>query len=370
MLPWWKIRRELHRLGEQIFGIGELITGPLRRAQYDHRRSREVVVHDGRQPEATKVALLLLFQPSALARSVLVTCRHLRRRGYAVLAVANGGLQAGAVHEILPEVWRLAERPNFGYDFGGYREGIFLLKNWQIRPDHLLILNDSIWFPLSEAEDVLAQLEARESEISGMLLHIDTKYEGSSHRKSAGLAESYFLHVPGAIAASEGFSTYWHRLKITDLKGKTIQIGERGFSQAMQREGFSVTGISWRAEFLRRLARQSDEFLAKTLLYAAYTEPRLEQRGSDLCAAQLRDSAWRRDVLEHIRNTVRRRRFNGSFIWATELLFGLSFLKKLKQPLFSRMRQAYLAAVDNGDLPLPDPAILDEIRALQQEYRG
>lgn len=367
---WWKVGRELKRLQEQFRGIGDLITGPWRRRQYDRCRGKNVTIFEGEQPLTAKVAILLLYQPAALPASILITCRHLRQRGYAVLAVANGGLSDDARQAILTDVWRLAKRPNFGYDFGGYREGIQLLTDWQVCAEHLLILNDSIWFPLSASEDLLLRLEANEAGVSGPLLHTDAESADIFPPETAVIAESYLLHVPGDILASEAFSNYWCRLKITDVKSRTIRRGERGFSQAMIQAGIAVTGISWREEFLRCLAMQSNVFLEKTLQYAAYTEPHLKERGDELCDVNPKDAAWRKAVLEHVHDTLRRRRFNGSFIWATERLFGLSFLKKLKQPLFSRMRNAFLEAIANGDLPPPDPEILKEIRDLQSRYQG
>ena len=173
MVPRWKIERELETLRQQIQSLPERLIGAARQRRLDARFPSDYRVLNGAAPLTAKVAIFLVYQPKGMAASVLATCRHLTKRGYAVLLVANSPVSPEDQRAMGACVWRFVERPNFGYDFGGYRDGIRFLWHWSVSPEHLIILNDSVWFPLSENETMLTAMERSPAGFVGALRHVD-----------------------------------------------------------------------------------------------------------------------------------------------------------------------------------------------------
>lgn len=369
MVHGWKLKRAASKMLDRVLQLYGLIVDPLRRRRYNRTRSETVRVTDGARALTDKVAIFLIYQPKGVPASVFVTCNHLNDCGYAVLLVSNGPLAPTDMARLSEITWRTVQRPNFGYDFGGYREAVLLLNDWGVTPRKTLILNDSIWFPIDAAGDVIPRLEASGAGMTGLLRNVESRVDIAGKPERTGFLESYCMCIDEGLFRHPAFVRYWANYRLTDAKKATLERGERGFSRAMERAGASMTALASRRSFLGLVKDQPNEFLLKTLQYAAYTEPALKQERDDLLQEGALDDAWRECVLDHITRTVHRRRFNAAFIYAAEKLFGLGFLKKQtgkgrKAVLFDRMRAQYLRAVDNGDLPASADEILHEIRQM------
>jgi len=144
MIQFWKLRRELARLGQQLRAIPETLWKPAAQRKHDRAFDAGFPVHDGAQPLGKKIAILLIYQPHGIQESILEICTHLLAQGFIPFILTNTPLSPHDLERLIPRVWRIIERPNFGYDFGGYRDGIKALWQWKITPGSLLVLNDSI----------------------------------------------------------------------------------------------------------------------------------------------------------------------------------------------------------------------------------
>ncbi|MGE0426971.1 MAG: rhamnan synthesis F family protein [Hydrogenophaga sp.] len=359
MIPRWKIERELQTLREQIQSIPERLIGPARQRRLDARFPSGYRMLHGAAPLTSRVAIFLVYQPRGMAASVLATCRHLTKRGYAVLLVANSPVSSLDQQAMGSSVWRFVERPNFGYDFGGYRDGIRLLWHWSVSPEHLIILNDSVWFPLDEGETMIPSMEQSSAGFVGALRHVDHPQPESEH---AGIFLSYFFHIKRAVLSSTVFLDYWNHYVATSNKYLTVRRGERGFSRTLFAAGVPSEGLYSRERLLQAIARQPVEAVVKTLEYGAYTDPHLQQERDQLLGAGARDAAWRASAMAHIEAATAKRNFHSSFCYATIGLLGIPLLKKNRGELQVRMRRQYVRAVEAGDLPRPDEATFAEIR--------
>ena len=370
VIPRWKLRRELTRVWQQILNMPMRIMEPGRKRRYDRDRWQKIRISEGALPRADKLCLFLVWQPGQLNSSVTSTLRFLQRNGYSVLVVANGGLIDAAREACLPLCWRLLERPNFGYDFGGYRDGVHWLEHESIVPERFLILNDSIWFPLNQDSDVLSRLEGCGFDPAGLLLHTRSRYEHLNEKRPRGsFIESYVLLMGKVLYESEAFRAFWRDYPLTNSKQLTIKRGEIGFSKAMWDAGFNPGALSRRSFFLEAIRQKDDDFLSRTLRYAAYSDDDLRVECDQLLAAGLGPD-WRARVLDHIERTVYRRRFNTSFCSASEEIFGLSFHKKNRETLFRRGRISFLRAVDDGLIRVSEAETLAEIRALSHKQEA
>lgn len=351
MIPWWKFRRELTRLIQQLRAIPEAFGEPIQQRWHDQAFEKGFACLDGNVPYRGKIALVLIFQPNGLAKSTLLTCQTLVEAGYAPFIVSNTPLTKRDRNILVPLTWRVMERPNFGYDFGGYRDGIKQLWAWHLAPSHFLILNDSIWFPCVEENSLIPALEAADADISGTILreHADGSF-----------LESYCYHINAATFSDPAFYSFWKQLKLTSNKYKVIRRGERGFSHAMVSAGKSLIGVYSRSAFLARLAGQSENFLRLTLHYAAHVHDKFEHERIELSNRPL-DETWRQDMINHVARVLTKEQIYSAYCYPMVKFFGYPILKKSNDRVAKFWRAAYLRGIQDGHLPAPPKDTLHEL---------
>lgn len=334
MIPAWKLKRELNRLGQQLRGIPERVTDPIQARRLDRAVSAGLPRFDGALPATDKVALYLLYQPNGIAPSTVETCRWLAEHGYAPFIVSNAPLSESDRALLHPVIWRAVERPNFGYDFGGYRDGLTCLRQWGIAPETLLILNDSIWIPVLPDSDILERLEAHPADIAGTILR---------HRGDERFLESYLYRIRGAVLESPAFRRFWEELRLTSNKYHVIRRGERGFSAAMRAAGLTLGAVFDSDSLPELLAAQSDAFLRQTLTYAAYIDAPLAAERDRLLDGS--GPLWRDEVDAHVRRVLSLRPGYSSFPHATAHLLRYPILKKSSEPISRKWREGFVRAV-------------------------
>ena len=370
-MPLWKLRREVRRLADQLFGLPAKIANmpwrlsePARRALYQRNFDRLTRLTEGQVPLTRRIAILLIYQPKGVAPSTLVTCKWLAAEGYSPFVVSNAPLDEAARRQIQTESWRLLERPNFGYDFGGYRDAILLLARLGLSPDRLIVMNDSVWVPM--ALDLMACLEARAegADIVGLLRDEKVRHDTAGGQPSERFyLESYFYFITQTALEHAAFRDFWQSYRMTDFKPDNIKYGEISFSRRMSEAGLRLAALTQRSLFLESLAKMEDAFLIKTLRYAAYVDPDLKKAAARLAKRDPAHAGWRAEALEHIRRAVNRKRFNVSFPYANDWICGTTFMKKSREPIFCAMRQSYLRALSDGEVVQPPPEVLIEIKA-------
>jgi hypothetical protein len=369
VIPKWKLARELDRAGQQIKALAGLVWEPFAQRAYDRKRVQTLDVEAGAVPLGQKIALFLLYQPKGLLASTLLTCSHFAEKGYAPLVVSNTPLSREDRDRLNRLCWKSVVRPNYGYDFGGYRDGILSLADWGIAPDRLIILNDSVWFPIGPGETLIDRMEALDADLVGAVVHPAMRRRRLSTKRRAFL-ESYFYLVNRQALSHPGFARFWRKFRVSSNKYNAVYRGERGFSHAMDDAGLRVDGVLDPGKLVDALDAADDAILRKTLTYAAYTDDDFRAE-NDALISQATSADWRKSALMHIRRVVERRSFHASFPYASILLLGTPYIKKgtgtfLKRTygtLHSVMRRQYLAAVRAADLPSPFPEVLAEIEA-------
>ncbi|MFT4959898.1 MAG: hypothetical protein ACI92Z_000975 [Paracoccaceae bacterium] len=363
MGPGRKVLREVVRVKRDLMGLYYSAKFWQAQRRYDGIWPKQLRLTQGAITPSNKIAILVLFQPEELRQSTIETCMHLAACGYAVLAVSNTPLTDQSRDHLGRYVYQICERPNYGYDAGAYRDGIWLLRKSNLAPDRIILINDSIWFPLTPENDTVKRLESQKAAFGGLVRKTNNKADIKSQQEPAGFIEAYFYHVN---LADKGFSDtwtqFWDQLKLT-IGREYLKEGR--VSNYLTRAKIELTALASRRSFLSGIKNLPTNELRKVLLYAAYSNPILAEKGALLCAD--RDSAaWRENALLHIQDTVALYPFYGSFIYGSEKLFGLGFLKRTNTPLFRGTRRAYLRAVYAGDLCAPSNAILSELEEICQ----
>lgn len=352
MLPLWKMRREFTRIGQQSRGIVEYITDPRKQRQLDRTVAAGLQQIGGRIPASNKVALLVVYQPSGISASTRETCAWLAAAGYAPFVVSNAQISPQDRALLSEVIWRAVERPNFGYDFGAYRDGLTCLAQWGIEPEEVLILNDSVWIPMVPKTDLLERLSNHPAEIVGTILR---------SRGDVQFLESYLYRLNRKALTHPSFHAFWTDLRLTSNKYHVIRRGERGFSEAMRDAGLQVAAIYDSAGLAGQIADQDDSFLDLTLRYAAYVDGPLSAERDHLL--KVRGPDWRAKVQAHVDRALVKHLGYSTFPYAMVRLTGYPLLKKSFEPVSRSWRLAHLAALEAGDLPPPSKTIFEEIRA-------
>lgn len=353
--PFWKIKREFLASQDQIKAWGLQLATPLRRLNFDRREFKTLTVHDGERDLSNKLVLYLVFQPNGLIASNFIAIDYLVSRGHGVFLVSNGSLSPEDLEKLKPVCWKIIERENRGYDFGGYRAGLRYLKKNGIFPDMLTIVNDSIWFPLSNDSRILEKTEQVISDVGGAVC-----LENSDSRRGKTLL-SYWITLRKTILQMPEFWDYWERYIPTGNKTLTVKLGERGFSRQMYSAGREMDSIFTIDAFLKAMRVATAHELRLTLKYGSFTDQIFEKECDRLLAAAEDTPDWCNSCLDFIERVSRSRNFLHSFCYPSIKILGVPFLKKNHLHLQILMRQKYLRAVYAGDLPAPQPAILHEI---------
>lgn len=324
----WKLAREFNRIRQQLKGIPEFFTEPVKRRRHDAQRVNMLQATQGQVDQGSKVALLLLYQPHGVSDATVWTCQHLVHKGYAPLIISNSPLRTDDQARLAPWVWRMAERPNFGYDFGGYRDGIWLLSQWKVDPEILLILNDSIWFPLNGNETLISRMESSAADFVGALQLDPLRQTEDVPRKKRPFFGSFFLMLKRGALHHDAFVRFWDRYRITSNKYKTIRRGERGFSHALMDAGIRHEAIYTRSALDRHIGALSNLKLKEALQDLVTIDERIEAGIAQSVARFADTDEWRDNARALALAATEKQNVLATAPITSLTVFGVPYLKK------------------------------------------
>lgn len=359
----WKFRRELHRIRLQLQGVAEFFTEPAQRRRHDLERVALLQAASGNIPLTSKVALLLVFQPAGISDATRWTCEHLVRKGYAPLLISNAQLSQADQELLKPWVWKMVERPNFGYDFGGYRDGIWMLDQWGIDPDTLIILNDSIWFPLDANETLIDKMEANPADFVGALQLDPQRATEHIARKKRPFFGSFFLMVKRTAWVHPAFKSFWVNYRITSNKYKTIRRGERGLSHALMDAGIRCDAIYKRADLDIYFYNQSADELQTLLRDIVTIDPRLEE---EIHAALSNSNGheWREWAVNLALRATEKQNVLATAPVVSMTVFQVPYLKKAQDWNNRKALELTFQRMKDGTLPTAHPSIMSDLHRL------
>lgn len=370
MVPAWKIERELVRLKDRALRRLARVHEPIRQRLYDRRYDTEIRMTEGQLALGQKVAIFVLFQPRGLAPSVDLTLRYLAANGYSPFVVSNAPLTEADREVLRGRVWRVAERPNFGYDFGAYRDGIRLLWREGVTPDALVLMNDSTWFPLRADDDALARIDAMDDPFAGFVFKQEPWGKGNVWH-----VESHFLRFRSEALQSDQFRKFWTDYALTSDRSATIIRGEKGISQAMREAGFHPNSFVSFASFLSWFSTAPSETQRWVLEGATYHVDERIREIRRLLGDYADTPAWRLRAFAQVSDMLSSLEFfpSTTFIHASMNIFGLPFVKKSNENLYrvrkfggDRLhlaRQKVLQMHDARQIAPLDPVILRELHS-------
>ncbi len=267
-IPLWKVKREIKRLFAQINQIPWLMFSSTIRKTYDKRTERLVRFIKGEQAFGDNVAIFLIFQPKGVERSTFVTLKHLIANGFTPIVVSNARLDEQDIERLKKFTQTIIQRPNFGYDFGGYRQGMMYVLEQKLDLDNILVLNDSIWFPIKPNCEFLAEVKSQNIDLYGMVINNQYKLSKRHH------VQSYFFNFKRTVIESEDFSKYWINLFLSNNKNAVIRQCEIKMTDYFRSRGFSIGAKYSVDDIYKVLPSLSPSELERIVEYQATVDPK------------------------------------------------------------------------------------------------
>ncbi|TMV08447.1 hypothetical protein FGK63_04735 [Ruegeria sediminis] len=247
-----KLRRELVRPARQL---GKFLHRTTSRVYspylYDLTQRLKVRVSTGSIGMRDHVAIYVMAPFDGVWPSHLAALEYLENAGASPVVVSNLALSPEERTRISDRASVVIERPNQGYDFGAYREGVLYLGARLEGLSRLSLFNDSVWFPVPAASNWFEAVENEGTEITGAAsnfgasrtvpreLVAETWKYGSA---GAGFHfPSFALSFSASALRTPAFRRFWSRYPLVNSKELTILRGEIGLSQWALAQGFSAS---------------------------------------------------------------------------------------------------------------------------------
>lgn len=213
----------LHKAKRKHEKFKTFLMKPIYRFQqriFDRKRDARIKVEAGDLPLLNNVVVLLIYQPLGLSASLFHTLENIKSEGFSAFVVLNSPVTDADHQQLKANCALTMKRPNFGYDFGGYRDAILHLATGEYNLDSITCMNDSIWFPVFKDCDHLSKL-----------LNINGNLVGYSHSEGRRGKESHlqsylFLFKGKKFLKSAIFLDYWSQLEISNSRHFTIRNSE------------------------------------------------------------------------------------------------------------------------------------------------
>lgn len=333
--PLWKIKRELIRIWDQIAVplLGAVMPFAVR--AYDIFKTTRFKTTEGCETQGPKVALLLLFQPSGIAESTFETCKCLIENGFSVFVTSNAPLSETDRKRLSAYCFEIMERPNFGYDFGGYRDGILHLLGRGKPIDRLFVLNDSCWFPVMPAQDFLDRISTTSADMLGAVSNF------RSNRKNDEHLQSYAFAFGPKLLGHPAFLEFWQNLVVSNSRYWTVERCEVAMSPWFAARGFDVQPCWSHKDLDVLLSAASIAELEEFVRFEATNNPGAADIFQAILDQNPHDTAWAGRAREAMVSGPARR----YLLLAHPILLnkiGFPFLKKNSEVFYVRHRQVFL----------------------------
>jgi len=129
-------------------------------------------------------------------------------------------------------------RPNEGYDFAAWRDGLSVLRCGD--HDEVICVNDSVYGPLFDLAPACDDARVANAGLWGMVLS-DQNTSRTGPRVPH--LQSWFLGIRRAVLQSDAWAAFWREVVPLPSKRDVVERYEIGLSARMAAAGFRVAGL-------------------------------------------------------------------------------------------------------------------------------
>jgi len=191
--------------------------------------------------EKKRVLIFVHFNPyGSLSSHVLYTLEHIKDCYTKVVFVSNSPLSLEHKENLRPLCCKIMERPNFGFDFGAWKDAL-LEMGWNeiVKFDTLTIMNDTCFGPLYEFKPIIEEMEESGIDFWGITNH--RKQKSGMPGTNGSIPEhiqSYFLSFNHRVIVSKIFQDFWNKVEYFDDVNDVIKNYETQLTQYLINAGF------------------------------------------------------------------------------------------------------------------------------------
>ncbi len=355
-VPVKKIMREARRLKTQAVSAFHVwsVLGRVQRINYDAARDRLVHVTQGAIELLDDVAVVLIYQPDGLLASTKYQLDWLIENGVSPVVVTNLTLAQQDREALAGKAYLVIERPNVGYDFGGYREGIQTILERGIRPKNLFVLNDSVWLPLHKDCDLVERGRDSPEDIWGLFTDLDWKNRRKERPEQYEHVQSYFFRFSGNLAASAAFARYWKNMPLVNDRRFVISMFETRLTQHFRKLGYSAASMYDWAGFVDDLLSIADDRFVDLML--DHQSRMREKEARIIKAMRQRGLANALETRDALGDQIRRGEVFSSLFYVYpefQKRHGIPFLKKGRTPELILYRKELIRLGAHKDFVAP-----------------
>lgn len=172
-------------------------------------------VHQGDAPLRSRMFVLFVtytempYVPEYVYRHL----DFLNANGFNVVVVSNSKkINEHSLLELKQRSLVVLERPNIGYDFGAYRDGILWLMQNLGSFTRLLVMNDSVFGPINFKTNFIDKALAMDADIVGLIESMESRYH----------FQSFWILFNSSVAASKKFFDYWRAMPYCQNKAEVV----------------------------------------------------------------------------------------------------------------------------------------------------
>lgn len=201
-----------------------------------HRVGDELMLHAS-GPAVRRAIVLTHFDPQGrFDPHVIHAAREYRRFATRLVLVSNGGGRlprdlATIIDDYLP-------RPNEGYDFGGWKDGLATLDRGGY--DEVVCVNDSVYGPLFDLAPAFDDPRTAKADLWGMVL---SEQSASRNSPSTPHLQSWFFAMRRPLLESDWFVRFWSAVEPLPSKRDVVERFEIGLSRSAVEAGFRIAGL-------------------------------------------------------------------------------------------------------------------------------
>jgi len=371
----WKLKRESTRIWQQFLHVPNNLADILfKNKEFKRKYTSEVKVTDGIHAMSSEVAIYLIFPLHGVMQSHLATLQQMVGEGIAPFVITNVPLSDQDRDILAQYACLIMERPNIGYDFGGYRDGVLFLREYLPKLERLYILNDSAWI-IDAPRTWFHQVRALNVDFCGATSNYEVKRVAiekfrdvewiltPNHRNHH--YASYALAFGPKVLKDSFFISFWDRYQLSDDKKRVVRRGEIGLSRSLLSRGFShattcpVLGLD---KEIAALDSHELDRVVRLLILPGY--PKLHELRCTVLKSDYATVRGRKDRIFLILTAVALQAMGYALPGYTIPKRGFQFVKKSPMYLTREGSDATLAILDTLEGPLGKIAA-QEARALR-----
>ena len=204
-----------------------------------------------------KIVLFAIYEKENIRNDVKNALKELYELDCTIVLVNSRRLSEASRNELTQWTTAYIERPNYGRDFGSYKDGmLWIYKN--LKPEvmdveRLLILNDSVFYTRANLRSFFTSLLNTQRPVYGATMN----FQIIAH------IGSFCLSLSSSIFQHKDFKKFWRKYRKTDLRAHTIKYGELELSKLLTRISPSdpALNVMFTGDVVIHLLMNDDELL-------------------------------------------------------------------------------------------------------------